>query len=317
MSWRAQQAPSPRPAASLTFSFRPAAHRALAYAQRGARPVPRKTRRIRRRWLVAGAALAGGLFFAVFTDGGRAARSTPHLFPPLGVAARWLGLGIEQIALTGHRFTLDGDVYDALELDRQRLLTSFDTAAARHRIEKLPWVDSVEITRDFPGRLGVRISERKPYAVWRHDGREHLIDQTGRVLQAVPAGSVAGLPRVAGQGADREAAALLALVAGHSSLAKAFAEAELVGARRWRIVTSAGTRFELPAEGGALVLDALAANGELERLLALAAPHVVDLRAKGRVAVRPLTPRAATGSSSSPSPSSIASLLARTEEGSR
>lgn len=316
MSWRAQQAPSPRPAASSAFSFRPATHRALASARRGARPVPRKTRRIRRRWLVAGAALFGGLVFAAFTDGGRAARNSPLRLPQFDVAARWLGLGIDQVALTGHRFTLDGDVFDALELDRQRLLTSFDTGAARRRIEKLPWVDSVEITRDFPGRLGVRISERKPYAVWRHDGREYLIDQTGRVLQAVPAGSAAGVPRVAGQGADREAGALLALVSSHPPLAKAFAEAELVGGRRWRIVTSAGTRFELPAEGGALVLDALAANGELERLLALAAPHVVDLRAKGRVAVRPLTTRAATGSATA-SPASIASLLARTEEGPR
>ncbi|MBL8565425.1 MAG: FtsQ-type POTRA domain-containing protein [Hyphomicrobiaceae bacterium] len=231
------------------------------------------------------AALLGVAVFIVATKGGREARTAESLLPSLDVTASWLGLGVDQVSLTGHRFTPDGDIFDALQLDRQRLLIGFDTAGARARIEKLAWVASVDIVRDYPGRIDVRVTERTPFAVWRKGEREFLIDRTGRVLQAVPMGSVANLPRLAGDGAEHEAGTLLTLVGRHPGLAQRFASAERVGGRRWRIVTNNGTRLELPAEGEAMALETLAASGELDRILA-GGSSVVDLRAKGRIAVR-------------------------------
>lgn len=231
------------------------------------------------------AALAGSVVFAVLTNGGRQARTVDTLLPSLDETAAWFGLGIEQVAVTGHRFTPDGDIFDALQLDRERRLVGFDSAAAKARIEKLPWVARAEIKRDFPGRLDIRISERSAFAVWRMGDAEALIDDSGRVLQRVPLGSHTNLPRVEGETAEREAPGLLTLVARTPALAQSFARAERIGGRRWALHLVNGTRIELPSEGETLVLDELAASGALDKLL-LAGPSVIDLRAKGRIAAR-------------------------------
>lgn len=242
------------------------------------------------RFALPAASILGIAVFVGLTDGGRELRATASLAPSLAATAEWLGAGIDQVAVTGHRFTPDGDIFDALDLERQRFLFAFDSAAARERIERLAWVESADIVRNFPGRLDVRVVERKAFAIWRHDGREHLIDRTGRVLQAIRPGSVADLPRVAGAGAAEEADVLLTLVASHPALASRFAGAERVGERRWRIVTIDGSRIELPPDGATLALTELADDGTLAALLA-GSPKVLDLRSRRGVAVRPASDR--------------------------
>ena len=82
------------------------------------------------------------------------------------------GLGIDQVTLTGHRFTLDRDIFDALDLANAGSLVTFDAGEARSRIEQLPWVSTAAISRVFPGSLDVRITERRPSALWVTTARE-------------------------------------------------------------------------------------------------------------------------------------------------
>lgn len=254
------------------------------------RPRPRKARvrrlRFGHRAAMLAAALAGGLLFVTMTEGGRNARHAEPALPELERLADAIGLGIDQVSVTGHRFTPDGDIFDALQLGQNRLLPGFDSAAAQRRIEALPWVRSAELTRVLPGRIDVRITEREAFASWNRGDDEVLIDLGGRVLQRVPKGSVANLPRVAGEGAGPEAIGLLALLSRYPALMANLDEARRVGGRRWRIALKNGSRIELPPDGEALVLDALASDGALEGLVA-GAPRSVDLRAAGRIAVQP------------------------------
>lgn len=216
------------------------------------------------------------------------------------------GLGLDQIAITGHRFTSDDAIFKALELDTARSLWGFDPKSARLRIEELPWVASAELTRVYPGQLEVRITEREPYALWRHDGREELIDKTGRVLQAVSAGSVTHLPVVAGEDAARDISNLMVLLARYRPLADSYKWAERVNGRRWSLHLTAGGRIELPADGEAFALSELESNGQLEKLIS-GSPTIVDLRAPGRIAIRPAP--AATASSSQRSVAGIGSVI--------
>ncbi len=75
-----------------------------------------------------------------------------------------LGFGIDQVSVTGHRYTLDADVFDALDLPNVATFASFDAAAALKRIERIAWVDTAQITRVFPGTLTVQIHERQAAA---------------------------------------------------------------------------------------------------------------------------------------------------------
>ena len=228
--------------------------------------------------------------------------------------AQAAGLGLDQIAITGHRFTSDDAIFKALDLNSTRTLWAFDPKAAQRKLEELPWVYDAELSRVYPGQLDVRITEREPFALWRHDGREELIDKTGRVLQAVSAGSVTHLPVVAGENAEREAGNLMVLLARYQPLARVFKWAERVDGRRWSLHLEAGGRIELPADGEALALSELEAKGQLATLLA-GPPTIIDLRASGRIAIR--SAPAATASSGQRSVAGIGSLIDRIEQSGR
>jgi cell division protein FtsQ len=233
------------------------------------------------------AALAGALLFVGLTDGGRAARQVRPLLAELDRMAETMGLRIEQVSLRGHRFTSDRAIFDALQIEAGGSALGFDSEAARRRIEALPWIKSATIERRLPSGLDVRVTERQPFARWLEGSRTALIDATGRLLAHVMPGAADHLPQVAGADAPRHAAALLATLAAHPSLAGRVRLAERIGGRRWRLHLDQQIVVELPAEqfGQALgQLDWLhQAAGILDRKSSL-----IDLRLSDRMAVRHL-----------------------------
>ena len=161
------------------------------------------------------------------------------------------GFGLTQVSLTGHRFTLDSDIFEALDLGSAPTMLSFDSRAAQDRIERLPWVERASIERIVPDRLEVRISERAPFAVWRRDTRHLLIDRTGRVLASVAPDAMPELPRIAGEGAATAVGRLMDLLASQPALAHQVMLAERIGGRRWALHLADGSTMQLPAAGEA------------------------------------------------------------------
>lgn len=196
--------------------------------------------------------------------------------------AELAGFGLEQVEVTGHRFTPDGDVFDALDLGNTRTLLSFDSRAAQIRIESLPWVDRASIERIVPDRLAIRVVERTPFAVWLRADRSYLIDRAGRVLAAVPPDEMPFLPRVAGEGAANVAAMLQAKLSAHPELARRVRVARRVGERRWTLQLTNDRVIHLPAEGETAALglaDVLIGDG-------LSKSSEIDLRMANRTVVR-------------------------------
>lgn len=231
------------------------------------------------------AAACGALVFVALTDGGRTERVAAPLLPELETVLSFAGLGLDQVSVVGHRFTTDIDILDALDLPNARTWARFDSAAARMRIERLPWVASATLTRRYPGRLDVTVIERKATAVWQHGSRETLIDATGRSLSDVRPGTVTGLPRFLGDGADVEAADLAAVIARHPEIQSRLKVAERVAGRRWSLHLDNGTTLHLPPDREARILDGLVSRARLQRLVT-EPNRVIDLRAPGRIAIR-------------------------------
>lgn len=284
-------APGAGPHSSFTLDFAADPHFAPTGGRRARRGPRRRGRAHKRAALIISAVLAG-VGLAAFVQKGSLPSAIAERLPPSHDVAQAVGLGLDQVAITGHRFTSDEAIFKALDLAGTRTLTQFDPKAARQKLEALPWVASAELSRVYPGQLNVRISERTPFALWRHEGREQLIDKTGRVLQAVTAGSVTHLPIVAGEDAPREAHTLMVLLSRYQPLNQAYGWAERVNGRRWSVHLKSGGRIELPPDGEALALSQLEAGGNLGTLMS-GPPMVVDLRAGGRIAVRPVDPKAA------------------------
>ena len=252
-------------------------------AARSRRAPARRTTRLRRLGLHAG--VAGALVFALLASVGGGSRDAPWRPPTLDELAARAGLGIDQVSVSGHRFTPDADILDALDLANVRSHAGLDVRAARERIERLPWVRTATIGRELPDRLDISILERTPYAVWSVGGRDVLVDDAGRRLGPVPPGAFEHLPRIAGLGAGEEAQRLFSLLEGFPDVAARLTLAERIGERRWSLTLGGATVVHLPAAAIEQALAELVSGRPGARLLDRPVA-MIDLRAPGRVIVR-------------------------------
>jgi cell division protein FtsQ len=246
---------------------------------------PRRWPRSRYRRLGLAAAILAAIAFLAFlamTPPERGRQPPRPLLAEIEQLVEIAGFGLHQVAVTGHRFTFDGDIFDAVDLAHARTMLGFDTRAAKERIERLPWVERASIERIIPDRLEVHIVERAPFAVWQLGQQTFLIDKSGRRLDLVKREAMPALPRIAGEGAPGEAAALYALLATHPALLNQVTLAERIGERRWTLRLAGGGAIELPATGES---EALARAAVLTRAGA-ARMSEIDLRVEGRTLLR-------------------------------
>jgi cell division septal protein FtsQ len=123
-----------------------------------------------------------------------------------------------------HRATID-DIRAAAALPAGRNIWLLNTAAARRRIEAMPWIASATIERGWPNQVAIAVTERVPAARVALAFQQYvLVDADGRVLgdaddnadQALPVLAVQPLPPGAGT-----AGTLLAATAVGDALATA------------------------------------------------------------------------------------------------
>lgn len=262
----------------------------------------------RRSWLPATfgtALLLGAVAFIAVSRIGTLPASAPlsaHIDDLMIMA----GLGADEIHVMGHRYTLDGDIFAALELDRPISLLRYSSEAARRRIEALSWVSRATVTRVLPNAVEVRISERTPIAVWLHDKGASLVDAEGRQLARVSPFTLPELPRISGAGAPDAVGALVTALGAHPALAARVVVSERIGQRRWSLDLDNGSRVHLPAEGEAAALSRLLQLADGAGLLTEPG-RVVDLRIEDRIAVAPRAP----GRTSSAHPEPEGSVVPR------
>ncbi len=171
-------------------------------------------------------------------------------------------------------------------------LSRVDLVAARESIQSLSWVKSAEVLRLWPDRIAVLIEERQPYAVWQINQTHHVIDPDGYVIDAADPRDFLDLPRVVGEDANREAGAVIALLALHPEIRDRVTNAIRVGERRWNLRLQSGGDVLLPEDDPASALALLAAMHEERGVLDYEA-QIFDLRNAGEMVMRPWPDRAA------------------------
>jgi cell division protein FtsQ len=201
------------------------------------------------------------------------------------------GFRVRNVLVEGRVETKSGDILAALKAERGAPLLDIDVAAAKARLEGLPWIKSAEVERQLPDTLRVKVEERKPFALWQLGQRLSVIDREGVVIVKDNVGRFADRPLVVGEGAERRAAEILDLVASEPAISKAVDAAVLVSGRRWNLRLKGGIEVRLPEEGMDTAWHRLARMERETRLLNKAIT-AIDLRQPDRVIVG-LTPEAA------------------------
>lgn len=195
------------------------------------------------------------------------------------------GFVVRTVAIAGADRTAPADIAAALGTAAGASIFELDAAAARERIEGLPWVREARVRRIFPDRIAVQVSERQPSALWQMGGRLTLIDPTGAPITREGLAAYAHLPLVVGPGAPQAAQALITALETAPLVRSAMAAAIRNGERRWDLKLKSGIIVRLPEQG----LDA--ALSELTHILGrnpavLNDAEAVDLRFGDRIVIR-------------------------------
>lgn len=204
----------------------------------------------------------------------------------LGGATAFTGLRITDVKIEGRANTPEPLLRAAIGVSLGEPIMGFSVEAARKRIESLTWVEQATVERRLPGTVVVSLKERRPFAVWQHQGKFLVIDRDGQVVDNQDASQFRHLPLVVGAGAPGPATALLDAIRARPALNGRIVAAVRVGERRWNLHMRNGADVMLPEGHETEALDRLIqlqqAQSILDRPLA-----AIDLRLPDRLVVRP------------------------------
>lgn len=231
------------------------------------------------------AALGGGAWFAVQVPAVQD-RILPLRDRLLGTAA----LRITNIRIEGAQLTDEAAIRQALGVRVGDPVLSFNVLRARAKLNTLPFIDHVAVSRHLSGEIEVQIVERPPYAVWQHQGQFMLIDRQG---QRVPdqgssskdATAFTRLPLVVGDGANEAAATLIDLLAQEPEVKSRVTAAVRVSNRRWNLTLRDGATVLLPEGEEEPAIHRLAKLDATTRLLDRPV-LLIDMRLPDRLTIR-------------------------------
>ena len=213
-----------------------------------------------------------------------------HTTTVIDAVAEPLGFAIDTIDVSGNTETSEIDVLQALWQTGAQSLPSLDPDAARLTLEAMPWIEKAAVAKTYPDRVAIRLTERKPYALWQKGRELYVIDRDGREIVPYAAARFSNLPFVVGVGAAKNAAKFLDQMDVLPELRARVKAYIRVGDRRWDLRLENGMTVRLPEEGA---IEAAAEVSRMDRELGLLSRDilVVDMRIEDRVVVR-LTPDA-------------------------
>ncbi len=254
----------------------------------GRRPDPYLRRRVRR---LAGVGLimlvrfAGAVWLVIAgTIGESASRARAWAVARSAEA----GITVREILVEGRRRTPQDELRDALGDALGVPMLTVDPAAIRRRLERIAWVKSASVVRRFPDVLYLRLSERRPMAIWQRQGMLALVDRAGEVIAVDDIAAYSHLPVVVGDDAPGALPSLLAVTGRDPELWRRVEAAVRVGARRWNLRLDNGVDVRLPETDLVTAWSRLGAWARAHDLLERDLT-VVDLRLPDRlvIGVRP------------------------------
>lgn len=104
-------------------------------------------------------------------------------------------LGVGSVEVIGASTVPAADIRAAAAVPGRRPMLLVDTDEIADRVNKLPGVASVDVSRSWPSTIEISVTERTPVAFFAGPGGFHLVDAAGFDYKAVP-GKPAGLPEL-------------------------------------------------------------------------------------------------------------------------
>ncbi len=196
-----------------------------------------------------------------------------------------MGFKIEHVYLEGRNFTPIKDIDEALNLHSGDPILSLSLPAMRARLQAIPRVKYAEVARVLPDQLHIKVVERQPIAVWQNEGKLHLIDSDGVVMEYIDPAQYGQFVLIIGEDAPMHAHELIATMAGSPALYKDVASATRIGERRWNIRFKNGVELKLPERNASSAWQNFVRMEQDQHILERAV-KTVDMRLPDRISVK-------------------------------
>ncbi|MBP5216044.1 MAG: FtsQ-type POTRA domain-containing protein [Alphaproteobacteria bacterium] len=197
------------------------------------------------------------------------------------------GWGLDDITIEGRFKTSKEDILEVMRLQRGDNILEIDLDEICRRLEDLPWIKKVSVTRRyFPNVIHISITEKEVKSIWQYQNEFYPIDEEGEIIKTeyVPQ---ANILQIIGEDAPKHFNALLKIVETEPELFARLKAAHLISKRRWNLIfddVEKGVTVKMPEENLAGMWKKLAkldkTQGILKRKLTF-----IDLRLKNKVVV--------------------------------
>lgn len=152
----------------------------------------------------------------------------------------------------------------------------------KEQLESVGWIENAEVERVLPNQILIRVTERKPTAIWQFQERLHLVDEEGTIIQSGSVGPYWELPMIVGKDAHLYMPHLFTTLSEMPDLLNLVDHALWVGARRWDVKLKNGVLLKLPELQPEFAISKLQ-QLEHEKKLFDRAIKTIDLRLPDRV----------------------------------
>ncbi|MBI77688.1 MAG: hypothetical protein CMM53_07920 [Rhodospirillaceae bacterium] len=197
-----------------------------------------------------------------------------------------LGLRVNKVILRGRYKTPRYKVIDAIGLKKGDPIMGVKLEVIRRNLVKIPWIQNATVQRNWPSTIYIRISERKPIALWDSKRQKYLIDAQGKTFISERIESFRYLLVVAGHGAPSAALKLLNIIGKNPSLAAKITRATFVGKRRWNLKLKSGIKIRLPEKNPHKAWKRLIELNSKKRILARDI-RLIDMRLPKSIIIKP------------------------------
>ncbi len=201
------------------------------------------------------------------------------------ILAKAFGFGIKAVTIAGQSELPESAILAAADIGPRNSLLFLDVERVRERLQALPLVKDVSVTKLYPDRLLIEVEERQPSALWQKDGHVAIVAADGMPLDVMRDQRFIHLPLVVGAGANAKLGEYLALLAAAGDLRERIRAGIFVAQRRWTLKTTDGIDILLPERNPEAALAALVQLQRESRILDKDLLSL-DLRQAGRAVAR-------------------------------
>ncbi len=119
----------------------------------------------------------------------------------------------------------------------------------KNKIEALPWIKNVIISRNLPSDLIIKIQEYEPFAIWQNANKKYIIDKNGKIVtQVSDVAQFSDLLILSGKKANLNANSLFNILAADLDISQNIYSATWVGSRRWNMMFNNDLLVKFPEE---------------------------------------------------------------------